>query len=155
MRIRHATVEDADPIRSMLAEYYKGERELGGHYQVGEPLLAQAMSLAGSILSRAVPGAVLMAEEGEEPIGLGAFWCEEKQGHDFSRVAVPWLTYVRPEHRRKGVGSELLAYREKTARALGCVAIRSTVLLGNAAGMELLKRAGYNPAEVVFEKRLP
>jgi len=151
MRIRHATIEDADSIRAMLTEHFKAERECGSRVQVGEPTIREAMALVGETLSQRYPGAVLIAEEGEEPIGLAALWCQESKGHDFARVAVPWVQYVREAS--EGIAAELLQYVERAAIQLGCDAISVSAGLGTRAQM-LYQSAGYAPAEVVFEKRL-
>ena len=153
MRIRHATIEDADSIRAMLTEHFKAERECGSRVQVGEPTIREAMALVGETLSQRYPGAVLIAEEGEEPIGLAALWCQESKGHDFARFAVPWVQYVRQASGAEGIAADLLQYVERVAMQLGCDAVRGSALLGTRAQM-LYQSAGYAPAEVVFEKRL-
>ena len=150
MRIRHATIEDADAIRAMLMEHFKAERECGSRFNVVEAATS-AMALVGATLAQRYPGAVLIAEEGEEPIGIAAFWCRDLKGHDFAQVAVPWVQYVREAS--EGIAAELLQYVERAAIQLGCDAISVSAGLGTRAQM-LYQSAGYAPAEVVFEKRL-
>lgn len=155
MRIREMVRQDADAVRSMLTEYLKGEQEAGAHIHMGERSLAQWMQIVGRIYDRTVSGAVLIAEEGESTLGIAIFHVYEVTvDAEWKRAAKSLLTYVRAEHRRKGIARELVATRDELAREMGAEAMLTTTRLANDAMRGVLKCAGYKPAEVTFERRL-
>lgn len=155
MRIREMTRQDVDAVRTMLSEFLKEEQEAGAHVQMGERTIVQLMQAVGKIWDRSAPGAVLIAEEGESAIGLAAFYIQALDlDHEWRRVARSFVTYVRAEHRRKGVAAELIATRDELAKAADCDAMVTTTRIENAAMRGLLGRSGYTPADVTFEKRL-
>lgn len=155
MRIRHATVEDAESLRSMASEFFKEESEAGALVKPGERSVAWMMQVCGVLISRAVSGAVLIAEDGETPVGFTAFYVEPVAlEHEFQKVAKTFVNYVRPEHRREGVASDLIAAKERLAKQFGCDAMYTTVRLNNEASLGLVRKAGYAAQDVTLVKVL-
>lgn len=157
MRVRHITLDDADAIAAMLTEFVKERHAAGEHAQPTErthrTLLTALVALG---LAHTAPGAVLIAEEGETPVGLTAFVAQPTTvDNDLgAHIARSLLLYVRPEHRRQGVARELVSRRDAIAATLGCGAIQTTARLDNEPMRAVLAAAGYVPEEVTFTKRL-
>lgn len=155
MRVRHATPEDADALRSMLGEYLKEEHEAGSMLAPGERSMAAYLGLFSALISRQSPGSVLIAEEGEEAIGFTSFYVQQSRLDLTSGpVAQSCINYVRPDHRRGGAASELIARKEDLARALGCKSIQTTIRAANSASLGLVGKAGYSIRDLVLEKAL-
>jgi len=54
-----------------------------------------------------------------------------------------WNLAVAEEHRRRGIGSELLAHAHAGAREAGALTIGLEVLIGNTAAIRFYEQAGY------------
>lgn len=54
-----------------------------------------------------------------------------------------WNLAVAEEHRRRGIGSELLGHAHAAARAAGALTIGLEVLIGNTAAIRFYENAGY------------
>jgi ribosomal protein S18 acetylase RimI-like enzyme len=68
-----------------------------------------------------------------------------------------WINYlaVHPEHRRKGIGRQLMSEAERRLRAAGCPKINLQVRSGNASVIAFYREAGFTPDDVVsLGKRL-
>lgn len=156
MRVRHITIDDLDALGAMVVEFVKERAAAGDHALPGDRTHAQVLrALAAIGLARTVPGAVLIAEEGETAVGLAAFYVTAVDiNSDCSRVARSMLTYVRPEARRQGVARELIARRDAAAQALGADLMQTTTRLENDAMVGLLQHSGYGAVEITFERRL-
>jgi ribosomal protein S18 acetylase RimI-like enzyme len=81
---------------------------------------------------------VLLAEEGEEPVGY-AFG--EVLPNGFAHVNV---VYVVPERRREGVAKALLGEFAARARAQGAGHVTLDVATGNETGQEVWRRLGFS-----------
>src|SRR5260370_33021663 len=86
-------------------------------------------------------GALLIALDGDEPVGLAVLsyaWTLEHGG----RVA--WLDelYVVPGRREQGLGAALLAPAQEVATSPGCNAIELAVDAGHRRAARLYQRAG-------------
>jgi ribosomal protein S18 acetylase RimI-like enzyme len=80
-------------------------------------------------------GFYLVAWERDEPLGhVYLALTDPAEVHDVS---------VRPEHRRRGVASALIATAESEARARGCDRLRIAVGVNNEPAQTLYRRLGY------------
>jgi GNAT superfamily N-acetyltransferase len=89
-------------------------------------------------------GALLLALDGNEPVGLGALaytWTLEHGG------LVAWLDelYVIPQRRGDGLGGALLAAACDLAARAGCAAIELEVDAAHRRAESLYRRAGFQP----------
>jgi GNAT superfamily N-acetyltransferase len=89
-------------------------------------------------------GALLLALDGDEPVGLGALaftWTLEHGG------LVAWLDelYVVPERRGEGLGGALLGAACDLATRAGCAAIELEVDAAHRRAENLYRRAGFEP----------
>ncbi|HEY9648877.1 MAG TPA: GNAT family N-acetyltransferase [Chroococcidiopsis sp.] len=64
------------------------------------------------------------------------------------------LLYVAPSHRRRGLGSALMAVAEDWARARGDRAIGLQVFQSNQPALRLYETLGYAPQSIWMSKRL-
>ena len=80
-------------------------------------------------------GVYLVAWEGDDPSGHARLaFTEPPELQDLS---------VRPDHRRRGIGSALLAAVEQEARRRGCDRIRLQVSADNEPAQALFRARGY------------
>src|SRR5689334_2404674 len=96
MNVRRATTDDLDAIR---AQWQAMEDELGGPSWVRETWEEELVD----VQRRLRDSAIFLAEEDGRPVGL--------LGLDFGREKIAHVqsVYVRPEARRRGVASALMA----------------------------------------------
>jgi GNAT superfamily N-acetyltransferase len=119
--------------------------------QVWQQVLADGLGIADDQARRTskefalavhgVPGNVdVIARIDGEPVGCGSLQTAE---------GVAWLggAATRPEHRRRGVQSALLAHRIGEVKATGCDLIAATALSGSTSARNLA-RAGFTLAYV-------
>ena len=137
--IRPATVEDVPLVLEFitaLAEYEK----------LSHRVTATEATLRESLFG-ANPGAeVLLAFEGETPVGFAVFF------HNFSTflgVKGLWLEdlFVRPEHRGRGYGKALLLRVARTALERGCGRFEWAALDWNTPAWDFYKALGAAPLE--------
>ena len=97
-------------------------------------------------------GKVFVAEESEEIVGfIQGVIIEHKKGedeihdlsHNPSKEGWIGLFYVRPEHREKGVGQNLLDEMKEYFKSQNCTDIRLLVLLNNTHAIEVYKKNGF------------
>jgi GNAT superfamily N-acetyltransferase len=85
-------------------------------------------------------GFYLVARQGDEPLGhVYLALTNPPEVHDVS---------VRPEHRRRGVASALIAAAERETRARGGDRLRIAVSIDNEAAQALYRALGYVDAGV-------
>jgi ribosomal protein S18 acetylase RimI-like enzyme len=109
-----------------------------GRWEI-RPLVAEEVERIEAVLGLARldqgDGFYLVAWEHEEPIGHAYLaLTDPPELEDVS---------VRPEHRRRGVASELTAAAERESRARGFDRLRLTVGVANAPAQALYRRCGY------------
>lgn len=83
-------------------------------------------------------GAFLIALRSGKPVGCGAVRRIEEQTGEIKRM------YVRPEERRRGVGSALLSALEAEARALGIARLVLETGVRQLEAAALYQRAGFS-----------
>lgn len=71
-----------------------------------------------------------------------------------SRHAHIFLVYVKPPHRRRGIGSALVAQAESWARQRGDRLISLQVFLANQNALNLYQHHGYQPLSLFMHKNL-
>jgi GNAT superfamily N-acetyltransferase len=84
-------------------------------------------------------GTIILRHEPEEGYQNGSWLTED----DYRHIYVIYTLAVHPDFLKCGVGTELLAFAEQTARKEGCVSIRLDVVKGNIPAERLYQRCGY------------
>lgn len=100
----------------------------------------------------------VVAVDGDDAVGFAevSLRTDYVNGCRSSPVAFLEGIYVRPAHRRRGVGRALLAAAERWSRERGCSELASDALLANRASHRFHGAAGFEETErvVYFRKRL-
>jgi ribosomal protein S18 acetylase RimI-like enzyme len=152
MEIRQATTADSDGIRrvarrSLERNYdFVGETELAEAVEswYGEEALEATLTDTGDV--------VLVALVDDEVV---AFSQSAVLGETESVGEIRWL-HVDPDHRDRGLGSDLLDRTEEVFKGQGVDRVRGVVLEGNTVGVEFyedhgFERTGERPVDVAGE----
>ena len=97
-----------------------------------------------SLIETPERGALLIARDGDDPVGLAALaytWTLEHGG------LVAWLEelYVVPTRRGQGAGTALLMRAMELAHSVGCTAVELEVDAGHRRAENLYRRAHFEP----------
>ncbi|MFP6646284.1 MAG: GNAT family N-acetyltransferase [Candidatus Latescibacterota bacterium] len=102
----------------------------------------------------------------EDPRTVAEVWCDgdlivgylwvtftDVQNYEFVIAEVRDVA-VHRRHRRKGLGSRMMAFAEETARSAGAHVLRSGTGAENPASCSMHEKHGYNTYRVEYEKIL-
>src|SRR5881275_2192583 len=135
--IRPASVEDVPIILQLI-------RDLATYERAPHEVTATEEQLIDVLFGRRPTAEVLLALEGETPVGFAVFF------HNFST----WLgraglyledLFVKPEKRGKGYGRALLVELAKIARDRGCGRMEWAVLNWNEPAIKFYRALGAKP----------
>lgn len=144
MSIRAAQPSDLGRIVEL------GSRSLldGPYAGIIKDVPAQARKFAEQVLEK---GKILLGEEDGRVVGLIGFIFAR---HHFSDqpYAAELMWYVEPEHRKGGLGLQLLWAAETAAKEMGAEDMLFTAPNDDVAA--IYKRFGYSRLEVTFRKTL-
>ena len=103
-------------------------------------------------------GRILMARAETGVVGFACAWVQDDDDpllRDDARThAYVSDIFVEESWRRRGVASRLLDALEVEMRSRGCRRIRVCSKAANHLALECYKKAGYQPYEIIFAKRL-
>ena len=89
------------------------------------------------------------------PLKIGCLWVgnaiDQVQGDRYAHI---FLLYVKPNHRRQGVGTALMRYVESWARSRGDRQIGLQVFQSNTPALNLYHQLGYNAQSLWMVKQL-
>ncbi len=133
-----AAVEDDAPLILRLIE------ELAEYERLSNEVVATEASLRRSLFGERPFAEALIAELGDEPAGFALFF------HNFSTfLGRPGIyledLYVRPEHRRSGVGRALLFRLARLAKERNCGRLEWSVLDWNEPAISFYRNIGATP----------
>ena len=137
LTIRFAGRDDAETILAFI-------RELAAYEREPQAVATSAATLALQLGSPRPPFECLLAEEGGAAQGFALYF------HNYSTWrGRPGLyledLYVRPEHRRRGVGLALLRELARLARERGCARMEWAVLDWNQPAIDFYLKLGAVP----------
>jgi GNAT superfamily N-acetyltransferase len=137
VRIREARPEDLELIESFIRGLAEYERLL-------DQVTLEREVLRASLFGERPYAEVLIAEEGEVPLGFALFF------HNFSTfLGRPGIyledLFVLPEQRGRGVGKGLLARLAQLAVERGCGRLEWAVLDWNEDAIGFYERLGARP----------
>jgi len=139
MEIRQATTADSDSLRAVARRSLEFSYEFvdDDHLEsaienwYGDEALSATLTDTGDV--------VLVVEEDDRVL---AFSQSAVLGETESVGEVQWL-HVDPDHRGRGVGSELLDRTEEVLQSQGVDRVRGVVLQGNADGVSFYEDHGF------------
>lgn len=97
---------------------------------------------------------VLIAEEGEQPVGYITGHIEEDRRRELSRKGVVEDWFVDQEARGRGVGRALFDGLVAAFRERGCVMLESTTWAGNDGARAAHRALGFHDIEVKMRRLL-
>lgn len=134
IEVRLATATDQESIFAMMKEYYREE---------GYPIVPMTASSAlAELLSDPGLGRVLVAEQPGRAVGYLALTLGFSLEYGGRDAFVDEL-FVRPAHRRRGLGARLLELAATTCSALGVRALHLEVERRNEIGQRLYRRQSF------------
>lgn len=104
-----------------------------------------------------IGGVALVADIGGNDFAGGLLWGSRGMSPvdtTWGNTAFGWGTYVRPEYRGDGLGSQLVAEGLSQLTAQGFDTIVLTPLVGNDRSLKMLERAGFTPHQTLMTRRL-
>lgn len=121
-------------------------RELAEYERLSRAVTATEQSLADSLFGPQPGAEVLLAFEGDAPVGFSVFF------HNFSTFLGTrglWLEdlYIRPQFRRKGYGRALLLHVARIAHQRRCGRFEWAALDWNTPAIEFYKSLGAVPLD--------
>ena len=102
-------------------------------------------------LLKTEPGSVLVAEDNGKLIGY--IYLKTKKT-DTGAYGIIHHIYIDPEHRGKGLATQLMQKGEEHFKTKGLKKIRATVTLSNESSLKVAKKFGFNEKRIIFEKNL-
>jgi GNAT superfamily N-acetyltransferase len=134
VKIRPAEPADAELIFSLV-------RELAEYERAPEEVKGDPAMLREALFGTDPQAEALIAEIDDEPVGFALFFTTFSTWECRSGL---WLEdlYVRPEHRRSGVGGQLLSRLGAIARERGCARLEWAALDWNAPALDFYAKLG-------------
>ncbi|HEX5414464.1 MAG TPA: GNAT family N-acetyltransferase [Chloroflexota bacterium] len=137
--IRPATAEDTATIAALI-------RELARYERLEDAVVLDENDLREHLFGARRYAEVLIADEAGEAVGFALFF------HNYSTfLGKPGIyledLFVRPEHRRRGYGRELLAAIARLAVERGCGRLEWSVLDWNAPAIAFYRALGAAPLD--------
>ena len=139
IRLRAATAGDVEQIHAMIVE-------LATYEHSADQVTGTVEQLARSLFGPHPSAEAMIAEIGEATAGFALFYTSFSTWECLPGI---WLEdlFVRPEHRRAGVGALLLAELARLTVARGCTRLEWNALDWNQLALDFYEKLGA--------KRLP
>lgn len=102
-------------------------------------------------------GALMVALDGDEPVGMMCFVLEPPQPYLRADLAqIGWVTelVVDERYRGQGIGTALLEEAERIARGHGVSRLMIGAIVGNTIARKAYERFGFRPAVMELAKDL-
>ena len=154
--IRAARPTDLADMRRAIVELQEYERRLHTTRLPGEEIADAYVAWVQRQAEKS--GAVLVAEMDRAFAGFAAGWVVEDDNiaetADSNRAGYISDVCVMPAYRGQRIAVELLAAIESHLARTGITRVRLTSLAANASAQAAYQRGGYQPYEIVYEKRI-
>lgn len=147
--IRRANKQDVSSILLLLEALHAS----AGFAECAE-FDAESAQVFTERLLDAPNGEVLVAERGDELIGLSTFIVDSPYFNHATKVASGISFWVDPEYRKTGVGKALYNASEKLATKMGCKIITLGVMVDDEYLQAYHERNGFKRREVLFHKKI-
>lgn len=150
--LKVATKNDIETIKKL----YNSFLENNSFFKENAPSEEEKQAYAETFLDESSPNKmIILAYEGEEPIGMIAF-SYEKDKFEIRSWGTRNMIWVEPEYQNKGYSKELMNAYETWARLMNCNAIQLDILhdkLYNSL-LKSYKNMGFKPMNTTCIKEL-
>ena len=152
---RFDAARDAESLRECLADHQNFHRTLEPSWPAGDTIVCDYMTYLDTEC-RAHNGCILMAHCGERTAGFVCVVAAIRGESPEDPSPYAWIheLYVKPEHRRRGVASMLMAEAERFARGEGAHVLRLGVLDKNEGARSFYTRQRFGEQAHVLTKLL-
>ena len=148
MEITTASTDDIDAVVDLWVELARGQQAYGSH--LAGP--ANRPTVRETVVQRVVTNDLLVARREGDICGFVMVTMERGRYEQTVTRGIVENLYVRPEHRRKGVGSALLEAGERRLVDAGATVISLEAMADNDAAREFYAAHGYTPHRIELEK---
>ncbi len=143
--VGRANLSDREEIEKLIAEYHSSEGLT--------PIKERIAWAVDQQLQGQSPGLLLVARENDGIIGVAL--AVYTPSAELGRVMTVNDFFVKPDHRRKGVGRELAKRMVEECRRMKIDEIALEVLMGNKTAASFWKSIGFRRADrFLFRKKL-
>src|SRR6266852_2478871 len=143
--IRQANLSDREEIEKLIAEYHTSEGLT--------PIKERIAWAVDQQLRRESPGLLLVARDKDTIVGVAL--AVYTPSAELGRVMTVNDFFVKPDHRRKGVGRELAKHMVEECRRMKIDEIGLEVLMGNKTAASFWKSMGFRRADrFLFRRKL-
>ncbi|GGN90258.1 MULTISPECIES: GNAT family N-acetyltransferase [Haloarcula] len=148
MEITLATAADVDAVVDQWVALARDQQTYGSHLLASENRTA----IREAVLQRVVADELLVARDGETLVGFVMVSMERGRYEQRRTRGLIENIYVRPDYRREGIGSELLAAGEKALAENGATVVALEVMAANESARRFYADHGYAPHRIELEK---
>lgn len=154
--IRAHDADDLSALKSLVSEMHDALRPYDAYLPPAADIIDDYFEylVRGSAESA---GRFLVAEEDGQVVGYLCFFglCSPPEPDQYPEEYTAVVdVYVRPAHRRRGIGEALMEHAETHARDVGARKVELNVLWRNQHAVEFYERLGYAKRIVTLSKKL-
>jgi ribosomal protein S18 acetylase RimI-like enzyme len=152
---RFDAARDAAALRQCIADQQDFHRGLEPSWPEGGAIATPYMSYLEAECA-AHNGRIFMAQQGEQAAGFVCVIATTRAEAPDDPQPFAWIQdlYVRPEHRRRGIASLLMAEAERFARDAGAQVLRLGVLARNEGARAFYTRHAFREYTHILTKPL-
>lgn len=152
---RFDPTRDAESLRSCIIDHQNFHRSIEPSWPSGEAIVGDYLTYLNTECA-AHNGCIIMAECAEQTAGFICVVASTRGESPEDPAPFAWVhdIFVKPEHRRRGVASVLMAEAERFARSHGARLLRLGVLDRNTRARAFYVRHGFREHAQVLTKTL-
>lgn len=156
--IRTAKPEDRAVLVTLMASLQDAERKLSANRMPGSEISDAHLAYLEEVVAEQ-NGQIYVAESKQGILGFIVCFVEKLDDADLhvitSERKYGYISdlYVVPEMRKHGAGIGLMQAAEQHFLDLGLQVVRVGLLCSNELAAKFYRKAGYQPYEVLYEKR--
>ena len=152
---RFDPTRDAASLRTCIIDHQDFHRSLEPSWPSGDAIIGEYMTYLETECA-VHNGCIIMAEYAEQTAGFVCVVASTRGESPEDPAPYAWIhdIFVKPEHRRRGVASVLMAEAERFARSQGARVLRLGVLDRNERARTFYARQGFRDHARVLTKSL-
>ena len=152
---RFDPTRDAESLRSCIIDHQNFHRSLEPSWPSGDAIIGDYVAYLEAECA-VHSGCIIMAHYAEQTAGFVCVVASTRGESPEDPAPFAWIhdIFVKPEHRRRGVASILMAEAERFARSHGARVLRLGVLDRNEHARALYVKHGFREHAHVLTKRI-